>query len=258
MAPETGYDELAAELSTLGRGLAVPAPGPRLANEVMSRIADEPAPVEAPWIRRLWQRAVDSVAHRRRAAVALVAAVLVALLAAPPVRAAVADWFGFAGVIVRDDGSPGPTRAPPPPTVGATIGLDDARGLVGFTPVVPTALGSPNGVEVSTDRRLLSMSWTDGPDGTVRLDQFDGQVDYSFAKTSPGVEFTTVSGSTALWFDRPHEVVVLNSDGTKRTETARLAGHTLIWEHQGTALRLEGDVSRARAIEIAESVAGLR
>jgi hypothetical protein len=48
---------------------------------------------------------------------------------------------------------------------------------------------------------------------------------------------------------------VLDADGTKRTETARLAGHTLIWEHGTTALRLEGDLTLDRAIQIAESAA---
>jgi len=258
MAPDTAYEALVADLATLARTLPGPTPGPGLTVAVMARLAGAPAPAPA----NAWQRGrgwvLDAVAHHRRQAVAVVAALLVALVAAPPVRAAVADWFGFAGVIVRNDPGPGPSEAPPPPTVGATTSLEEARGSVDFTPVLPSALGSPEGLEVSADRRLLSMSWTGLPDGAVRLDQFDGQVDYSFAKTSPGVEFTTVSGSTALWFAEPHEVVVLNSDRTRRTETARLAGHTLIWQHQGTALRLEGDLSLARAIEIAESVAALR
>ena len=61
-------------------------------------------------------------------------------------------------------------------------------------PVIPTAFGSPQGVQVSTDRRLLSMSWTDADAGPVRLDQFDGRLDYAFAKTAPGVEFTKWQG----------------------------------------------------------------
>src|SRR5689334_21323601 len=48
-----------------------------------------------------------------------VVAVLAALLAAPPVRAAIEDWFGFGGVRVRITPNPAPTTAPPPPTVGA-------------------------------------------------------------------------------------------------------------------------------------------
>jgi hypothetical protein len=173
--------------------------------------------------------------------------------AAPPVRAAVADWFSFAGVIVRHDPTPGPPVAPPAPTVGTITDLGTARKLVAFEPLVPTALGPPQGVEVSRDRRILSMSWTRAGEGPVRLDQFDGRLDYAFAKTAPGVEFTSVAGSFALWFNEPHEVVVLNRDGSSRRETARLAGHTLIWEHGDTALRLEGNLTRARAVEIAAS-----
>jgi hypothetical protein len=169
------------------------------------------------------------------------------------VRAAVADWFGFGGVRV-EHGGPGATSAPPPPTVGTGTALDDAAREVGFTPAVPAVLGAPQGVAVSADRRLRSLSWSGGADGTVRLDQFDSGLDYTFAKRAPGVEFVTVAGDFALWFDEPHDVVVLNEDGSSRRETARLAGHTLIWVHDGTTLRLEGDLSRQRALEIANSV----
>jgi hypothetical protein len=101
---------------------------------------------------------------------------------------------------------------------------------------------------------VLSMSWTGGDDGAVRVDQFDARLDYSVAKTAHGVRFTEVDGTSALWFEEPHEVVLLNADGTRRFETARLAGHTLVWEHGTTTVRLEADVSLARAVEIARSV----
>jgi hypothetical protein len=124
---------------------------------------------------------------------------------------------------------------------------------VRFEPLLPAALGPPQGVEVSSDRRVLSMSWTDPDAGVIRLDQFDGRLDYTFAKTASGVQFTEVAGSFALWFERPHEVVVLAADGTPRTETARLAGHTLIWEQGEVTLRLEGDIGLQRATAIAGS-----
>ena len=107
---------------------------------------------------------------------------------------------------------------------------------------------------MSADRRLLSLTWSGGADGTVRLDEFDAQLDYTFAKRAPGVEFVAVAGDFALWFDEPHDVVVLNPDGSRRRETARLAGNTLIWMHGGTTMRLEGDLTQQRALEIAESV----
>lgn len=257
MAPETEHDALAADLAALGHSLPQPAPGENLTVAVMARLADTPTSVTTSPPRRLQRRVADMVAGRRRRAVVVMTAILLALLGAPPVRAAVSDWFGFAGVSVRIDPAPGPSVASPPPKVDGTTALAEAREQVAFEPVVPAALGTPQDVQVSADRRLLSMSWTVEGAGAVRLDQFDGQLDYSFAKTARGVEFTSIAGSVAMWFYEPHKVVVLNADGTRRTETARLAGHTLIWEHGRTALRLEGDLTRARAIEIASSVTTL-
>lgn len=261
MGSETEYDELAAELAALGRFITPPAVDPGLAVAVMARLADATTPLTASPQQRLGRRIAGVfkgalAGHRRRAAI-VVTAILLALLSTPAVRAAVADWFGFAGVSVRLDPTPRPSVAPSPPRVDGTTTLAEARKLVAFEPVIPTVLGPPQGVELSADRRLLSMSWTVEGAGSVRLDQFDGRLDYTFAKTASGVEFTSVAGSFAMWFDKPHEVVVLNADGTSRTETARLAGHTLIWEYGETALRLEGDLTRARAMEIANTVTTL-
>jgi hypothetical protein len=252
------YDALAAELVALGRAVPRPEPAPRLVRAVTARLAYAPVPTTGTALDRLRARAADTFVRRRRQTVVILTAVLLALLAAPPVRAAVADWFAFAGIIVRDDPAPSGSPAPPPPTVGPTTTLADAKKLVAFDPVVPSALGRPTGVEVSADRRVLSMSWADGADGVIRLDQFDGRLDFAFAKTTPGVRFTDVAGSSALWFDQPHDIVVLNKDGTSRTETARRAGHTLVWEHDATTLRLEGEISLERAVEIAASVTPVR
>jgi hypothetical protein len=133
--------------------------------------------------------------------------------------------------------------------------MADVRALVSFQPMTLAALGPPDGVEVSDDRRLLSMTWTRTGGDVVRLDQFDGRLDYLFAKTAPGVQFTTVGSTSALWFDSPHDVVILDAAGHRRTETARTAGRTLIWEHGGTVLRLEGDLTLERAVEVASSAA---
>jgi hypothetical protein len=255
MAVDTELEALAAELVTLGHALPRQEPVPHLVHAVTARLADAGPPATSTPLDRLRARAADTFVRRRRQAVVVVTAVLLALLAAPPVRAAVADWFGFAGIIVRHDPNPSGSRASPPPSVAATTTLGEAKTLVTFQPVVPAALGPPQGVEVSADRRVLSMSWTGGDDGAVRVDQFDARLDYTFAKTSRTVRFTEVAGTSALWFEEPHEVVLLNRDGTRRTETARLAGHTLIWEHGTTTVRLEADVSLARALEIAGSVA---
>jgi hypothetical protein len=219
----------------------VPAPSPGLTTAVLERVAALPTPAPPPPV---WLR------PRRVAAV--VAAVLLALLATPPVRAAVADWFGFGAVRV-ETGRPGPTSAPPPPLVTQDRSLTEAAAAVDFPVWVPAELGVPDGVEVSPDRRRVSMSWSTAADGVVRLDQFGAEVDYSVIKRTLDVDYTAVSGSDALWLERPHRLVLLEPDGSRRRESARLAGHTLVWLDDDSTLRLEGDLSLERAVEIAES-----
>lgn len=236
--------QLLADLRALGREGDAPAPA-SLVDAVTGRVAALPrppatTPAAAPGL----------FASRRRRVALVIGAVVLALLATPPVRAVVLEWFGFGGVRVEQ--GPGPDDAPPPPEVSGGAAVSDAADAVSFQLWLPAALGRPRGVEVSDDRRLVSMTWTvDGR--TVRLDQFDGRLDFLMAKQSPGVRFTVVSGGDALWFAEPHEVVLLDPDGSRRTESARLAGHTLIWPAGRTTVRLEGDLSLTEAVAVAES-----
>jgi hypothetical protein len=270
--PDSSYDALVADLRMLGRTLPAPAGDgdptlDRLTTAVLSRLADAPVPAIVPtggvkgsggryggWLRRV----LAVAARRRRRLLIVVAVVLLGFLGVPGVRAAVLDWFGFDGVVVHIRPMPDPTVTPIPPAARGNTSLDRARSLVRFQPFVLPALGPPQAVEVSADRRVLSLSWTDPKGATIRLDQFDGRLDYTFAKTASGVEWTTIAGTKALWFEKPHNVVVLDAAGNPRSETARLAGHTLIWEKPGTVLRLEGgDFTRERAVELAESAESL-
>ena len=248
----TDHDTLIRDLAALGRAVAVREPSDDLAVAVRRRVAALPPPAPAGPAR--WWRLVGDVASRWRGRLVVVGvALLVGLLATPPVRAAVADWFGFAGVIVQR-GSVDAEDAPPPPPADGGLTVAEAADLVDFVLQVPAELGEPDGVEVSADRAIVSMSWSTD-DGPVRLDQLDGRLDFGIAKTSPGVRYARVGDTDALWFDRPHEVVVLDHEGRPRTETARLAGHTLIWPAGDVTLRLEGDLGLERAVEIGSSAA---
>lgn len=244
----TEDERLADDLRALGRGLTVPERDEPLVAAVMARVEQEPAP--SP-VRRWWAW----LTSRRKAVSAALAGVLIALALTPPVRATVAEWFDFGGVVVRESPAPAPPSAPPPPSAGSELSVDDAARLVDFRPVIPAELGRPDGVDVSDDRRVLSLSWSDTPDGPVRLDQFDGRLAPVFRKAAAAFSVIEVGGVDYLWLSQPHEVVIVDPEGRERTETARLAGHTLIWERNGTTMRLEGDVSRQRAIAIARSVA---
>ena len=244
------HDALADELTRLGRSVDAPSPSSGLSTAVLERVRTLPTPTPSGPA-RLWQGLVGATGHWRRRATVAVVAVLLALLATPPVRATVADWFGFAGVRVEQ----GPDRgedAPPPPPVEDTMSVGRAARLAGFTPLVPAELGTPRAVDVSDDQVMVSMTWST-EEGPLRLDQFDGRLDFAIAKSSPDVLFANVGDTDALWFERPHEVVVLDQAGNRREESARLAGHTLIWPVGDLTLRLEGDLTLERAVEIAES-----
>jgi hypothetical protein len=245
---EHDYDDLTRDLAALGRAVDPPRPGVGLATAVLERLSDT---AEARVKPRRPQGRLVALA---------VGAVLLALMATPPVRAAVADWFGFGGVrvergdVVTPTNDPVPSTVSPtaPPTVPPGVSSAEAAAMVGFTVSVPEALGEPDGVQVSADRRMVSMSWSD-EEGVLRLDQFDAGLDFAVLKTARDVFYAEVNGIDALWFEEPHEVALLEPDGTKVTHSARLAGHTLIWMRDLVTLRLEGDVDLDRAVEIAES-----
>jgi hypothetical protein len=184
-----------------------------------------------------------------------VAGILLGLLGvgvvASPVGASIREWLGFHGVavIAGDPVSETPTV---PPAAG-TSSLEEAAAVVGFTPVVPDALGPPERVAVSSDGLVASLSWTT-EDGTVRLDQFRGDVEPLFWKTTPEAERVSVGLHEALWLPTAHEVAVVSPDGGVRQLRSRLAAPTLLWVLDDLTLRLEGDLELAEATAVAESV----
>lgn len=231
-----GRDRLLDELAALGR--SVPAPDPEsVERAVMARIRTQPRP---SWLAR----------NRNRLAAAVLAA-LAALVVAPPVRAAIADWFGFGAVIVRHDDSSTPSGpAPQPPPVTGQIDLAIAANRAGFEVHTLAGLGPPAGIEWTAGRRILSQGWTSPT--RLRLDQ-TSSLRFTFAKSARTVRFVEVNGDEALWFADPHEVVVLDPRGRRVELSTRPAGHTLVWTIGSTTLRLEGDLDLDEAIELAES-----
>ena len=100
---------------------------------------------------------------------------------------------------------------------------------------------------------MVSLSWTT-EHGTVRLDEFRGDVEPLFWKTTPEAEHVAVGLHEALWLPTAHEVEVISPDGDERQLPSRLAAPTLLWVDDDLTLRLEGDLDLAEATEIAESV----
>ena len=237
-------EQLSRELRDLGRAIETPQIDTEaLTERTMVQLAD-------PAARATSTRNRFTAPRRRWHALAgAVAGLLILLALTPPVRAAVADWFG---VIVRPGSS---VQSEPIPGADSSLTVDEARQLVRFEPVQPTALGTPDGIEVSPDGRVLSMTWSDSDGGVIRLDQFSG-VEPTFLKESQrAAEIVDVGATTALWFDGPHHVTRLDEAGREHVETARSAGPTLILPVGEVTVRIEG-LDQSAAIEVASSIVG--
>jgi hypothetical protein len=224
-------DPLIRELRQLSAHLSVP-PAPDVRTAVRARLAARP--------RRRW----------RAVAAALAVAVLIAVV--PPARAAVAhavsDLLDFAGVRVKQ-GQPAPAPTPSPLPSARPVGLDEARGLARFPVGVPARLGPPERVEVADGARVVTLLYHGG---AVRLDEFDGRLNWVFLKTEAERDGQFVDDG--IWFPRPHAVEYVDRTGAVRHETSRLAGPTLIWTNGPVTYRLEGVTALDEALAIARSM----
>jgi hypothetical protein len=189
----------------------------------------------------------------------IIAAVIIGLGLTPPVRAAVLEWLRIGGVVIKTGPAPAVSPIPEPPhTSGTTVTVDEARRLVNFTLGVPTELGTPDYVTVSSDRRVVSMQWGSGS-SRIHLDQFDGRLSWVYVKRYwEDVTPTTVNGLEAVWLGKPHPISYVDREGQERAEQARIAGPSLVWQRSAgsteVTLRLEGAFDQERAVAIAASV----
>ena len=227
-------DRVEAALRELAREVRTPAPGAGLEQAVLARI--ESKRPSRPRTRLRW----------------IVTGVVALLtgLAVSPVGATVAEWLNVHGVMVREQDAGLPDT--PTPTVPSEPSTPET-GRATFRPLVPEELGEPDGLSVGAGGRLVSMSWTRG-DRTIRLDQFEADLDPMFWKSSPDAVHVLVEGQDAIWFPSPHEVVVTDEGGDPETYPPRLAARTLVVPWRGLTVRLEGAFSLDRAVQIAASL----
>lgn len=155
--------------------------------------------------------------------------------------------------------------------LGTVESLEDARARVPFPVLVPSVLDSPDAVYVGGAglRGQLAFVYRDGDglpassllDGAgLLVTQNQGTTDERLGGKLVGaglatVESVVVDGASGYWISgQPHMFWYLATDGSFIEESRRLVGDTLVWERDGMLYRIEGAVSKARALEIAESM----
>lgn len=239
-------ERLESELRALGRSLDVPPPRD-VSAAVLTRLSSA-----APARRGL------SVRLRWLAVVALVLlAGTVTIAASPEVRAGIVSLLRYAGIEIRIDSAPTPLptgQGTLPDT--RTVSLADARAAASFDVLVPSVLGAPDLVQLvdGTPPRVVSLMWRSG----IRLDAFDGRIEYAYYKKvvdNQSLQWVDIDADEpAIWIDGPHPLAYVDRDGVSRTETARLAAKSLLWQKNGITYRLEGDRSLEEMTEIARSL----
>ena len=241
--------ELERTIVALGRDLDVPE-----------------APDLAPRVLAVLERPCRDRTTRRRlvVAIALVAlAALLATLAIPDARSALLRFLHIGGERIEFvDELP---EVPPTTSgdelellLGVRVPLAEARRRVG---------GDLLELEELPDRVYI------GPQGTVwflygRPDAVrllvaqspELAVDEEFitkklVSAGTDVEPLDVRGSQAFFLSgEPHVVLLSDQHGNVYEESARLARDVLVWEENGRTIRIEGDLERDRALDLAESL----
>ena len=255
--------ELERALVQLGGELAFPET-PDVSERVLARVAAEPAPPRR--------------ARGRRAlviALAVLAVVIAAAMAVPEARTAILEFFHLRGATVqRVETLPRVPRIDPSTAraleLGRPVPIEDGRPRVTLSTVlVPVVLGAPDSAYVSeTVPRKLTLVYQPGP-GVPRsnytgvgvlVTEFGGTFDdeeyiSKLAGAGTRVERLTAGGFPALWLEGgPHFLFYRRPDGTVQEDSGRLAGNTLLVQRDDVLVRIEGELSRERAIEIAESL----
>jgi hypothetical protein len=252
--------ELEQALVRLGAGIAFPET-PDVAGAVRSRLADRPDRRRL----RLPQRRTTALAF----AVLILAAA--AALAVPPARTAILEFFHLRGATVhRVDTLP---RVPEPSAaaldLGRPVSLEEARKRVRFALLLPEELGEPAGVYYSglVVGGKISLVYRPGESlprskftGVGALvTEFRGDLEPEFvdklADQSTRIEQLSVDGHRAIWLEGgPHVVMFRTPNGGFGDDEARLAGNTLLVQHANVLVRVEGNLSRDRAVAIAGSL----
>ena len=240
-------------------------PTPDLGTRVRARIT-APAPTQRPWFQSRWAMAA-----------AAVLVVLAALIAYTPSREAIASWINVHTIFTRVNQLPTPSPQPSGP-LGKRLGLgnpttlDQAQSKVTWHILVPASLGQPDEVylqfppdgppqgEVTLVYKSRPGLKTSGQTGVaVLITEASGKVDAQmFGKmlgNGTNLEEVTVNGHQGYWISgQPHVFFFIDANGNFRDETLRLATNTLLIDDSGTVIRIEGDLTKAQALEIASSL----
>jgi hypothetical protein len=229
------------QLRMLGHELAYP-PEPDLAPAVLARLHRPPFP---------WRRAVAIV-------LAVVAIAIVAALAVPQARSAILRWFHLRGVSVEQvQELPPAVERSQARGLGHAVSREEAQRELGVRLALPPVEGGgPDRVYVLAGA-FATMIFRDHGHALL-LSEFQA-TRYELLKKLVGsksvIEPVTVDGARGLWLEGPpHTLTYVDRLGEAREKTVRIHGNVLLWTRGELTLRLEGRITKARALELGRRI----
>jgi hypothetical protein len=195
------------------------------------------------------------------------------LTAVPGFRQAVADLLGFEKARIEVTEEPLPEL----PEVGSGLALGqavtaaDAEQLVGIpVPILDRSRsGDPDGIYVARgDVPILSVVYGRGhglpaparQDVSVlttamRADLYDGFTEKVVQSSDATVTGVFVRNQNGYWIQGDHAFFVYTTaNGVDQVEMARIADNVLIWQEGSVIYRIEGELTRRQAMELASSM----
>jgi hypothetical protein len=261
------------ELEQALRGLSAEIeypPTPDLAGMTAGRIrGGERAGLGSPRRARVWTFPPRTL---RRSLVVALAVLLISagavFAAVPGMRNTVLELFGLRGATVEVRSELPQAELATKLRLGEPLPLGEIRRLADFSPLVPSSLRPPKRTY------LRRTSWGDevsfvyppqpglprGPYGFgLLVGQFRGDLVPGYVGKivgrSTSVERLRIGRHRALWIaGAPHYFVYRAPDGRVIEGTLRLARNVLLVERGRLLVRLEGELSKRRALAIASSL----
>jgi hypothetical protein len=140
------------------------------------------------------------------------------------------------------------------PDFGDRVSRNEAERRVGFE-LIDLEGQKPDAVYVLDDR-LATLVYGPVEEPRLVLSQLNGSVWDGFVKkvgaSGTRVESVQVDGEPGFFVSGDdHFVMFRDETGAITDERTFLAGNVLLWNHDGRLLRLEGDLTKAEALELA-------
>jgi hypothetical protein len=225
-------------LQRLGQELEYP-PEPNLAPAVLAQLDRRPFPWRAVAI-----------------AVVVFAMAVGAAFAVPQARTTILKWFHLRGVTVeRVETLPPAEERSQAGGLGRPLSRDEAERAVGFQLALPPGT-SPRRLYV-LDGALASVVLLS--EGRPLLLSEYRAADFSMLKKSATgktvIEVVRVNGEPGLWLEGgPHTLTYFNRRGEFRERTIVIHGNVLLWIYGDLTLRLEGELTKAQALDISRVI----